>query len=338
MSRVPSAGHASTAASRLIEALTDAGGASSGVEAGLALAAGGWAVFPVPVAHDPALCRVCRPLLERRGAVCSGKHDQGAGALSYRHATRKSGEFERLAARVRSRHGVDDVNVACSPWRCAVPLVGIDLDGPGSVAGFDAQFDMPEWLGVDTLGKGGGRHVYVAGAATPVNDRNPWGGEYRGDRGHLMLPPSVVNGRRDYYRPRGRWFADVRSAPGLLETSPGRRGDAGSPRQTARRPVADTELNDLVGRLSTFAPRPAAFRRFRDQLDALHGAGVGERHPTAMTALAHAVALAHRRELPLRWAVRLVAEAFPVQPGERRDVEAEVLAMLGWVVGQEVAS
>ena len=326
-----------TPARAMIETLSVAARTASGLDAGLILAGGGWAVFPVPVAHDPDGCQTCMPVFRRRGSVCAGKHDQGLRALSYRDATLDPGLFVRLATGVCARHGVDEVNVACAPWRCRVPLVGVDLDGPAAIGRFDAQFDAAEWLGVDTRGKGGGRHVHVTGAAAPVNGRNPWGGEYRGDRGHLMLPPSLVEGRRDYYRPRGRWFADVHTAPGLLGTPPEGRSGAGTPRKTAQHPVADAELQDLVNRLSMFPPRPAALRRFRDQLGALRVAGVGERHPTAMRALAHAVLLAHRRELPLRWAVRLVAEAFPVQPGERRDVEAEVLAMLGWVVGQQVA-
>ncbi len=61
--------------------------------------------------------------------------------------------------------------------------------------------------------------------------RNPWGGEYRADRGHLMLPPSLVDGRRDYYRPAGDSFLSGIELPLLSVSSSGmvsRIGGAGA--------------------------------------------------------------------------------------------------------------
>ena len=73
---------------RMIDAIHAATtSAATGMDAGKILADGGWAVFPVPVAHDPEKCAACLPVFGKRGSACHGKHDQGPRAMTYAKAS-----------------------------------------------------------------------------------------------------------------------------------------------------------------------------------------------------------------------------------------------------------
>ena len=301
----------------------------TGADAGALLAVGGWAVFPVPEAHDPVGCQSCEWIHSKRGTWCQGKSDQGPDAMSYKNASTDESQWWDSVQQVRKRHGVSDVNIAVSPWRCAVPMIGIDLDGPEAVAAFLAEHDQAyRWLRIRSSGKGGGRHVYIA-SDKPVQGRNPWGGEYRADAGHLMLPPSAVNGTRVYYRPAGL----VISSLGLKVARGGRVSDG----KGSASAVPDAALDDLINRLSTSVPAPAAQRRLFQHLDAISQADPGTRYPTTMSAVAAAVAMARTDILPLRWAMSCIEKAYgDAVAGESRDPKAQVRDMVAWTLGQEL--
>lgn len=283
----------------------------TGQAAGEALAAAGWAVFPVP-----------------RGR----KFDSGPGAYTYANATTDPDEFTRMAERVKARHGVPDVNVATSPWRCLVPLVGIDLDGPGAVGAFLTEFpSASDWLRVRSSGKGGGLHVYVMGAEHPPTGANRWGGEVRAASGHLMLPGSVVDGHADYYRPEGRWLANVRATPALLKGTRKDRTDGPGV------PVPEADLADLIARLSRTPPTSAARQRLGGYLDRLAQAQPGERHPAATSAVASAVAWSRRGGMPLRWALGQITQTYEEAAPDDRDHYGDVRTITRWALGREYA-
>lgn len=313
----------------LPRALHEAAMLDNGVEAGDLLASHGWAVFPVPVAHERDTCPACRSLPAER--VCRGKHDQARGALDYRAATLAPDEWRRMALDVMSRHEVPDVNIACSPWRCVVPLVGIDLDGPEAVAGFyRVNPDFDAFLRVESSGKGGGQHVYALGFREPLAGTHRWGGEVRAARGHLMLPPSLVEGRRDYYRPVGRVLRQARDTKGLTGA---RRGSAGpgAPSMTS-----ETEIEEVLDRLSLRPPSRSGQARLAGKLAALAEAAPGSRYPSMVSAVACAVWLARQGGVPLRWALDTITNVYgEAVAGEGRDPGSQTYAALGWVLGQE---
>ena len=217
-----------------------------------------------------------------------------------------------------------------------MPLVGVDLDGPAAVAAFDVEHPdgSPAFLRVESSGKGGGRHVYVAGQQQPAGGRNPWGGEYRADRGHLMLPPSLVDGRRDYYRPTGDRFLSGIELPLRSVSSSGKVSRIGGAGASA---LNDPCTEALVDRLSIWPAQQRKVLAFREYVDALGHAPVGERHPAMKTAVCSAVARARLHQFPLRGALDLIIDAFP-DPETGRNVRAEVMAVTSWALAQELAS
>ena len=244
--------------------------------AGGLLAEAGWAVFPLPAGR---------------------KYDDGRGALIYRDATRDSAIWDTLMLRL-VRRGLapeDDqgaaVNIGLSPWACAEPLVVLDLDGPTAVAAFTDNDLAGGCFRVETAGKGGGRHIYVAGAKTPRSGTHRWGGEVRSDRGHVLLPGSVIDGNP--YIASGAYFAKIDLA-GIGRTCRG----------AAAGPLALGDLDWVVERLSLQPPTPGARRQLDRHLRNIRGArGSRGRHPAAMSAVASAVAMAEMGILPLRWAL-----------------------------------
>lgn len=313
--------------SRLIEALHTAASTELGRDAGAALAAVGWAVFPVPVAHPREGCGVCPPYKPE----CTGKFDTGVGALCHINGSADVRTWIENAVQVMRRHRVEDVNVAVVPWRCAVPLIGIDLDGGEAVDEFPG---LPRGaLHVDSGRADRGRHVYLSGAPEPITGLHMWGGEIRSDRGHLMLPPSLVGGRRDYYTPVGERFASVHDdemdgvLDGITATSSGA-GAASLP---------DGEAWEAVLTLSRRPAERWAVAKLDEYLDALRMAGAGDRHARMKSAVGCAVACAARGGLPLRWALEQVVEVFAgtIWAERDRNAEREVNAVVAWTLAQQ---
>jgi hypothetical protein len=314
---------------RMIRAAHDAATMPTGRDAGAMLSAAGWAVFPVPVGHDRDGCSACPPTK----APCEGKHDTGLSAMYYRHASTSPQTWITNAVGVMRRHRVTDVNIAVVPWMCAVPLIGIDLDGGEAVDGFPALHTGS--FRVETSGKGVGRHVYLAGAKAAITGLHRWGGEVRSDRGHLMMAPSLVADRRDYYRPVGGRFPDV-SDPAMDEVLAGVSASSSGVGADA---LPEDEVWETVLAFSRRPAQPWAVAKLDYYLDRLAQAGPGDRHPKMVAAVGCAVACAGRGGLPLRWALERVTEVFgTVLWGEAdRNPEREVLAVAAWTLGQQRA-
>ena len=104
------------------------------------------------------------------------------------------------------RHDVDDVNIACSPWRCAVPLVGVDLDVPAAVAAFDAEHQGGSEASGRVRGEGWRSARLRRWAGVPARRAPTRGAAGTGPRTGRPdgSPPSLVDGRRDYHRPGWR--------------------------------------------------------------------------------------------------------------------------------------
>ena len=309
---------------RLAATLTD------GMAAGRVLAEAGWAVFPVPLAHPGGSCDTCRFVYEKKGRECHGKHDQGPRAAIYAQATTDADAWAAMCASALERHPVLDVNIAVSPWRCAVPLIGLDLDGRDAVAAF-SDYTAPDTLRVTTAGKGGGMHVYVSGASKPLAGTHTWGGEIRSVYGHLMLPPSLIWGTRDYYTPRGERFLPAEALGDVMSTAKTARSRKGGT-------ISDADIDPLIDRLSVHPATGSARQRLIDRLAAIEAAPPGERYPTTMRAVASAVALAHMNALPLRWALSVIESTYSDAVAmEDRDPHAQVRDMAAWVLGEELS-
>lgn len=166
----------------LVEVALDAQHARTRLDAGAAMAHGGWAVFPVPAGK---------------------KFDAGAGANSYMTATVDPGVFEERARAVMEKTGDTDVNVCLTPGRCETPLVVVDLDGAANVQKFwdeargagHEEDEIRSWLRVASPRADVGRHVYFTtpGGIKYGNAQHAWGGEVRCGRGHVVVPPSRVD-------------------------------------------------------------------------------------------------------------------------------------------------
>ena len=193
---------------------------------------------------------------------------------------------------------------------------------PGSPRSNDIS---PECFRVETAGKGGGRHVYIAGAKTPRSGTHHWGGEVRSDRGHVVLPGSMIDGNPRHYVASGAYFAKIDLA-GIGRTGQG----------AAAGPLALGDLDQVVERLSLQPPTQGARRQLDGHLRNIREArGSHGRHPAAMSAVASAVAMAKMGILPLAWALDEITAAMAVaRAGETRDVGAEVRDEAAWVLGQ----
>lgn len=317
------------ACAKLVAATYEAAEAKTGRDAGATLAAGGWCVFPTPAAHDRLRCRTCATKRDD----CDGKFDQGPAALSYRSASTSVELWVAQAVEVMRRHRVADVGVATSPWRCSVPLVALDLDGQAAVDAFPALNSRS--FRVESGRPDGGRHVYLSGSPTPLSGLHRFGGEIRGDRGHLMLPGSTVAERRDYYRPSGERIPDVSdpAMDGVLDGVRETRGGAGATG------LSESEGTELLLAWSTRPGSGWALEKFEFRLEELREAAPGWRHPAMASAVSCAVACAAKGGLSLRWALRRVADTFAetVWAEPNRDPDAEVWSMALWAMAQQKA-
>jgi hypothetical protein len=286
-------------------------GRTTGWQAGKALAAQGWAVWPLPLGQ---------------------KRDSGPGGLAWSAATTDPAAFNELAADVVMRHGGQDVGVACTPGLCVVPMVALDLDGPGAVAGFEAAHGpLAEsgWLHARTAGKGGGAHVFVLTDEPASFGSHQWGGETRCLGGHVALLADIreSGAGRDYYR-----HAGGPPAPAAIATGLGTR-PAG--------PVVSAADDEAVAAFVAAHPgndkADHTYHRtaLANLLEELRETEVGQRHTALARVLTRICELAQKDGFASTQAAIDTTESVwsDLVAGERRD-PAEFRRVLGWAVAK----
>lgn len=261
-------------------------------DAGIILAEGGWAVFPIP---DNA------------------KFDTG---LSYLHATTDGARFNDLAEDVMLRNECHDVNVALCPGKCAVPLIVVDLDGAQAVWNFfdDAKANgateekLQTLLRVNTTRIDHGRHIYFAAPDGKAwsNSLHKWGGEVRSGRGHVVMPPSTTG------KGRYTWVGE------MLYTAPswvveGLRGGAvGNASRDGDK--SDEEIQKLLDDMSAWQTdsyaRTAMNNMLAELSEARPGAGTDGRNPLLSKTINRVMDLAAEGRLNANQAVSEVAEMY----------------------------
>lgn len=154
------------------------------LEAGMCLAEGGWAVFPL-----------------RDGEKYN---EQATGAVNHLKATRDPARFHEMATFVMEQTQTTDINIGLYPHGCAVPLLVIDLDGSESIRTFFdtavgfGHVDVSMWLRVNSTRPDHGRHIYFTlppDSPGYSNSQHVWGGDVRSARGYCVMPPSMHEGR-----------------------------------------------------------------------------------------------------------------------------------------------
>lgn len=259
-------------------------------EAGMVLAEGGWAVFPLPN---------------------NQKFDQG---LSYLNATTDPARWWDMCESVMERNECVDVNIALCPGKCAVPLIVVDLDGAEAIQRFfdDAMnhghIDIGMWLRVNTTRPDHGRHLYFAAPDGKQwsNSTHIWGGDVRSGRGHVVMPPSTTE--TGMYT----WVGDkLYGAPDwVIEGLRGGRVKDGS-RDSEK---SDEEIAELLEELSQWSAtsygHTALNNMLADMREARPGDQRGGRNPHLSKTINRVMDLAVERHLNALEAINLVAEQY----------------------------
>lgn len=276
-------------------------------EAGMILAEGGWAVFPVPN---------------------YAKFDTG---LSYLNATMSGAKFNDMAESVMHRHECYDVNIALCPGKCAVPMLVVDLDGSEAIWRFfnDAEehghIDVSMWMRVNTTRPDHGRHIYFVAPEGKQwgNTTHVWGGDVRSGRGHVVMPPSTTE------TGRYTWVGEkLYTAPAWVIE-----GLRGSVVKDATRDgqKSDEEINELLENLSqwncTAYGRKGLDNMLAEMQDARAGDQAGGRNPHLAKTINRVMDLAVERDLNALEAINEVAEVYLslFSPDEGRNPLAEVV-------------
>lgn len=287
-------------------------------DAGMILAAGGWAVFPVPN---------------------NAKFDTG---LSYLNATTEPSRWWDMCESVMYRHECHDVNIALCPGKCVIPLIVVDLDGTEAIWRFfeDARAhgheDVGMWLRVNTTRSDYGRHMYFASPEGQqwANSTHVWGGDVRSGRGHVVMPPSSTE------LGRYTWAGETlyQCPPWVLE---GLRGGAVK-NQTRDGDKTDEEISELLEELSQWAytsyGRKAMDNMLAEMTQARPGDQLGGRNPHLAKTINRVLDLAVERHLNALEAVNEIADTYVTlfSPDEGRSPLAEVVRCVNsWMRNHE---
>lgn len=285
------------------------------------LAAGGWAVFPVPN---------------------NAKFDTG---LSYLSATTDPAKFWDMAENVMQRHECHDVNVALCPGKCAVPLIVVDLDGVEAMWRFfdsareGGHADLDLWLRVNTTRADLGRHMYFVapGGKQWANSTHIWGGDVRSGRGHVVMPPSSTE------LGRYTWAGEAlyQAPPWVME---GLRGGAvGNASRDGEK--SDEEINELLEELSQWNcdsyGRTALNNMLAEMQDARAGDQAGGRNPHLSKTINRVMDLSVERRLNALESINEIIDVYVdlFSPDEGRNPLQEVLRCVrSWFRNHETVS